>query len=164
MKLRRALDRRTLIARRQCLLLLLGLSIAVAATLDARVTFVTAATLGATGLTLFSLSCVARYVSEQRYLLGAAALLSGGGACTILVAALTWQPRIALVALGSRGDVLPCATLGRALQGAGHEVRFATFEGFRELAAAAAAFARTTSLRGNRGYWVRITSARLTAC
>ena len=40
------------------------------------------------------------------------------------------------MALGSRGDVLPCATLGRALQGAGHEVRFATFEGFRELVAA----------------------------
>jgi len=44
--------------------------------------------------------------------------------------------QITLIALGSRGDVLPCAALGGALQGAGHEVRFATFEGFRELVAA----------------------------
>jgi sterol 3beta-glucosyltransferase len=44
--------------------------------------------------------------------------------------------QITLIALGSRGDVLPCVALGGALQGAGHEVRFATFEGFRELVAA----------------------------
>jgi UDP:flavonoid glycosyltransferase YjiC (YdhE family) len=43
---------------------------------------------------------------------------------------------IIIVALGSRGDVLPCAALGKALRGAGHGVRFATFEGFRELVAA----------------------------
>jgi sterol 3beta-glucosyltransferase len=38
--------------------------------------------------------------------------------------------RIAILALGSRGDVLPYTTLGRALQEAGHRVRFATFESF----------------------------------
>lgn len=37
---------------------------------------------------------------------------------------------VTIIALGSRGDVLPCAALGRALRRARHQVRFATFEGF----------------------------------
>ena len=40
---------------------------------------------------------------------------------------------ITIIALGSRGDVLPYAALGRALREAGHRVRFATFEGFEPL-------------------------------
>lgn len=40
---------------------------------------------------------------------------------------------VTIIALGSHGDVLPCAALGRALQRAGHQVRFATFEGFRQM-------------------------------
>jgi sterol 3beta-glucosyltransferase len=40
---------------------------------------------------------------------------------------------VTILALGSRGDVLPYATLGQALRAAGHGVRFATFEGFRAL-------------------------------
>lgn len=39
--------------------------------------------------------------------------------------------RITIMALGSRGDVLPCAVLGQALQQSGHQVGIATFEGFR---------------------------------
>ena len=38
-----------------------------------------------------------------------------------------------ILALGSRGDVVPYAALGRALQAAGHRVRLATFENFRDL-------------------------------
>lgn len=37
---------------------------------------------------------------------------------------------VTITALGSRGDVLPYATLGQALVAAGHAVRFATFESF----------------------------------
>jgi UDP:flavonoid glycosyltransferase YjiC (YdhE family) len=44
--------------------------------------------------------------------------------------------RITMLALGSRGDVLPYTTLGKALQAAGHRVRFATFENFRPLVVA----------------------------
>jgi len=40
---------------------------------------------------------------------------------------------ITLIALGSRGDVQPYATLGQGLQAAGHRVRFATFESFAPL-------------------------------
>ena len=40
---------------------------------------------------------------------------------------------ITLIALGSRGDVQPYATLGQSLQAAGHRVRFATFESFAPL-------------------------------
>ena len=40
-----------------------------------------------------------------------------------------------MLALGSRGDVLPYTTLGRALQAAGHRVRFVTFENFQPLVA-----------------------------
>lgn len=43
---------------------------------------------------------------------------------------------ITIIALGSRGDVLPCAALGRTLREAGHRVRFATFAGFESLVAA----------------------------
>ena len=43
---------------------------------------------------------------------------------------------IIIVALGSRGDVLPCAALGRALREAGHHVCFATFAGFESLVSA----------------------------
>ena len=35
---------------------------------------------------------------------------------------------ITIIALGSHGDVLPCATLGRALREAGHKVRLATLQ------------------------------------
>ena len=44
--------------------------------------------------------------------------------------------QITLIALGSRGDVQPYATLGQGLQAAGHRVRFATFESFAPLIAA----------------------------
>ena len=44
--------------------------------------------------------------------------------------------RITILALGSLGDVVPCLTLGQALQRAGHQVRFATFENFEALVSA----------------------------
>lgn len=40
---------------------------------------------------------------------------------------------IAILALGSYGDVLPIATLGKGLKTAGHGVRFATFENFEKM-------------------------------
>ena len=40
---------------------------------------------------------------------------------------------VTIICLGSRGDVLPYAALGRALREAGHAVRFATFSGFEPL-------------------------------
>jgi UDP:flavonoid glycosyltransferase YjiC (YdhE family) len=40
---------------------------------------------------------------------------------------------ITILALGSRGDVLPFATLGKALKTAGHQVRVATFENFQPM-------------------------------
>ena len=40
---------------------------------------------------------------------------------------------VTIIALGSRGDVLPYAVLGQALHRAGHCVRFATFAGFEPL-------------------------------
>ena len=43
---------------------------------------------------------------------------------------------VTIIALGSRGDVLPYAALGGALRKAGHHVRFATFEGFEPVVAA----------------------------
>jgi sterol 3beta-glucosyltransferase len=42
---------------------------------------------------------------------------------------------ITILALGSYGDIVPYATLGRALKGAGHAVRFITFESFASLIA-----------------------------
>ncbi|HMN60139.1 MAG TPA: glycosyltransferase, partial [Anaerolinea sp.] len=42
--------------------------------------------------------------------------------------------KITLLALGSTGDVLPCAALGGALVEAGHRVRLASFEHFRPIA------------------------------
>ncbi|HVF25332.1 MAG TPA: glycosyltransferase [Anaerolineales bacterium] len=42
---------------------------------------------------------------------------------------------ITILALGSRGDVQPYATLGRGLKAAGHQVRFITFESFASLIA-----------------------------
>jgi sterol 3beta-glucosyltransferase len=42
---------------------------------------------------------------------------------------------ISILALGSRGDVQPYATLGNGLKSAGHEVRFITFESFASLIA-----------------------------
>lgn len=42
--------------------------------------------------------------------------------------------KITLLALGSTGDVLPCAALGGALVEAGHRVRLASFEHFRPTA------------------------------
>ena len=42
---------------------------------------------------------------------------------------------ITILALGSRGDVQPYATLGNGLKSAGHEVRFITFESFASLVA-----------------------------
>lgn len=42
---------------------------------------------------------------------------------------------ITLLALGSRGDIQPYATLGRGLKAAGHQVRFITFESFAALVA-----------------------------
>ncbi|MGD2156983.1 MAG: glycosyltransferase [Anaerolineales bacterium] len=41
--------------------------------------------------------------------------------------------RIVIIALGSRGDVLPYATLGAGLKGAGHRVTFITSEDFTSL-------------------------------
>ena len=43
---------------------------------------------------------------------------------------------ITILALGSRGDVLPFATLGKRLQIAGHRVCIATFENFAPMIAA----------------------------
>ena len=42
---------------------------------------------------------------------------------------------ITILALGSRGDIQPYATLGRGLKAAGHQVRFITFESFSALIA-----------------------------
>jgi sterol 3beta-glucosyltransferase len=42
---------------------------------------------------------------------------------------------ITILALGSRGDVQPYATLGNGLKSAGHQVRFITFESFAALVA-----------------------------
>jgi UDP:flavonoid glycosyltransferase YjiC (YdhE family) len=42
---------------------------------------------------------------------------------------------ITILALGSRGDIQPCATLGNGLKAAGHQVRFITFENFATLVA-----------------------------
>jgi len=44
--------------------------------------------------------------------------------------------RMTILALGSWGDVLPCVTLGAALQAAGHRVIVATFENFKPMVAA----------------------------
>ena len=44
--------------------------------------------------------------------------------------------RIAIIALGSRGDVQPYVALGAGLQAAGHAVRLVTHENFAPLAAA----------------------------
>lgn len=41
-----------------------------------------------------------------------------------------------ILALGSRGDVLPYAELGRRLREAGHEVRMATMRTFADLVSA----------------------------
>jgi len=43
---------------------------------------------------------------------------------------------ITMLALGSRGDVLPCTALGKGLKAVGHQVRFVTFENFEPLVAA----------------------------
>jgi sterol 3beta-glucosyltransferase len=43
---------------------------------------------------------------------------------------------ITILALGSRGDVLPYTALGKGLKAAGHQVRFVTFENFEPLVAA----------------------------
>ncbi len=40
---------------------------------------------------------------------------------------------LTIMALGSRGDVLPCVTLGKALKANGHQVRIATFHNFSGL-------------------------------
>jgi UDP:flavonoid glycosyltransferase YjiC (YdhE family) len=42
---------------------------------------------------------------------------------------------ITILALGSRGDIQPYATLGNGLKSAGHQVRFITFENFASLVA-----------------------------
>ncbi len=42
---------------------------------------------------------------------------------------------ITILALGSRGDVQPYASLGNGLKVAGHQVRFITFENFAPLIA-----------------------------
>ena len=42
---------------------------------------------------------------------------------------------VTILALGSRGDVQPYATLGNGLKSAGHQVRFITFESFASLVA-----------------------------
>jgi sterol 3beta-glucosyltransferase len=42
---------------------------------------------------------------------------------------------ITILALGSRGDVQPYATLGKGLKSVGHQVRFITFESFASLVA-----------------------------
>jgi UDP:flavonoid glycosyltransferase YjiC (YdhE family) len=44
--------------------------------------------------------------------------------------------RITILTLGSYGDVLPFATLGKGLKAAGHQVRVATFENFSDMIAA----------------------------
>lgn len=41
--------------------------------------------------------------------------------------------RIAIMAMGSRGDVQPYITLGKGLKAAGHRVRLATHENFESL-------------------------------
>ena len=43
------------------------------------------------------------------------------------------MPSLLIICLGSRGDVVPYAALGQALQSAGHRVRLAAFENFRDL-------------------------------
>ena len=43
---------------------------------------------------------------------------------------------ITILALGSRGDVMPYTTLGKGLKAVGHHVRFVTFENFEPLVAA----------------------------
>jgi len=43
---------------------------------------------------------------------------------------------ITILALGSRGDVMPYITLGKGLKAVGHQVRFVTFENFEPLVAA----------------------------
>ncbi len=43
---------------------------------------------------------------------------------------------ITILALGSHGDVLPFATLGKGLKTVGHQIRFVTFENFREMVVA----------------------------
>ncbi len=43
---------------------------------------------------------------------------------------------ITILALGSRGDVMPYVTLGTGLKAVGHQVRFVTFENFEPLVAA----------------------------
>jgi sterol 3beta-glucosyltransferase len=43
---------------------------------------------------------------------------------------------ITILALGSRGDVMPYVTLGKGLRAVGHQVRFVTFENFEPLVAA----------------------------
>jgi len=40
---------------------------------------------------------------------------------------------ILIICLGSRGDVVPYAAIGQALQARGHRVRVAAFENFRQL-------------------------------
>jgi sterol 3beta-glucosyltransferase len=42
---------------------------------------------------------------------------------------------ITILALGSRGDIQPYATLGNGLKSAGHQIRFITFESFADLIA-----------------------------
>lgn len=42
---------------------------------------------------------------------------------------------ITILALGSRGDIQPYATLGNGLKAAGHQIRFITFESFAALVA-----------------------------
>ena len=46
-----------------------------------------------------------------------------------------YSMHITILALGSLGDIQPCATLGSALKAAGHQVRFITFESFNSLIA-----------------------------
>jgi len=43
---------------------------------------------------------------------------------------------VTLIALGSRGEVVPYIAPGEALSQAGHRVRFATFENFQEIVTA----------------------------
>jgi UDP:flavonoid glycosyltransferase YjiC (YdhE family) len=43
--------------------------------------------------------------------------------------------KISILALGSTGDILPLAALGKGLQQAGHRVRLVSFENYREAAA-----------------------------
>jgi UDP:flavonoid glycosyltransferase YjiC (YdhE family) len=42
---------------------------------------------------------------------------------------------ITILALGSRGDVIPYIALGKGLKAVGHRVRFVTFENFESLIA-----------------------------